>query len=198
MSEQHLLRLGASITRVERQLYAESRVPRLSVLGPARSENRSYLVVLGTVTSVPLVPPRRAGPRRRGAYTLYRITNLERPTARNRQGPTKCTSGPQLRHACGKAAPETESQLCHSTVGLPGPVLPFPHSSASHMLHRTCMCARCTGVRSCTPAHGVSRRSSPQGPTPCLFAGTAARVLSRVAALSAPAPHRDTHDLHFI
>jgi len=32
-----------------------------------------------------------------------------------------------------------------------------PHSSASHALHRTCMCARCTGVRSCTPAHGVSR-----------------------------------------
>ena len=54
-------------------------------------ENRSPRVVLGTVTSVPLVPPRRAGPRRRGAYTICRITNLERvPTARNRQGPTKC------------------------------------------------------------------------------------------------------------
>ena len=76
---------------------------------------------------------------------------------RNRQGPTKCTSGPQLRHACGKAAPEMGSQLCHGTVSLPGPVLPSPCSSASRMLHSTCMCARCTGVRSCTPAHGVSR-----------------------------------------
>ena len=52
------------------------------------------------------------------------------------------------------------SQLCHSTVGLPGPVLPSPHSSASHMLHRAYMCARRTGVRSYvhrTSAHGASR-----------------------------------------
>ena len=71
---------------------------------------------------------------------------------------------PLSANACGKAAPETGSQLCHSTVGLPGPVLPPPCSSASHMLHSTCMRARCTGVRSCTPAHGVSRTPPAQCP----------------------------------
>ena len=81
---------------------------------------------------------------------------------------------PLSANACGKAAPETGSQLCHSTVGLPGPVLPPPCSSASHMLHRTCMCARCTGVRSCTPAHGVSRSLHVYRYTPSPLLGPAA------------------------
>ena len=44
------------------------------------------------------------------------------------------------------------SQLCHGTVGLPGPVLPSPCSSASRMLHTIVhACAR--AVQACAAVH---------------------------------------------
>ena len=93
---------------------------------------------------------RRAGPQRRaGAYALYRITNLKR----NRRpgivrAPLSARLVPtptQACYACGKAAPETGSQLsvCHSPDRY--------RYRCSHMLHRTYACA--CAVQVCAAVH---------------------------------------------
>ena len=115
---------------------------------------RELTVVLdvGIRSARPAAPP-AAGPRRRGVYIyiIYEPTNLKRGHTQQSSGaPHSARLVPHSGMHAKRRRLRQGHQRYRSTVSL-DPCSRL-RASASHA------CARCTGVYSCTHAHGVSRR----------------------------------------